>query len=236
MSFATAISTSTALEKELRRKLIAKLEAENAAMEKRLERREHTAKLEAEIAAMEKRLERREHTAKLEAENAAMENELHRLRRERIVKLEAKLVESKAKSATMKKVHFGDIEFHYLIPKLQHGIKPERRGDFIEQLWANASTKVHVDGVCLSFYEQYEQSLNVLTGIGIHPESGHQITMNKFKREEKEANDCDMILSELIKTQRQSNKKHRGALEVEAYAIEKELAEAGRALRGTQLD
>ena len=218
------------IERLERRKLIAKLEAENAAMEKRLERREHTAKLEAKNAAMEKRierLERREHTAKLEAEIAAMENELHRLRREQIVKLEAKLVESKAKSATMKKVHFGDIEFHCLIPKLQHGIKPERRGDFVEQ-----STKVHVDGVCLSFYEQYEQSLNVLTGIGIHPESGHQITMNKFKREEKEANDCGMLLTELIKTQRQSNMKHRGALEVEAYAIEKQLAEAGRALRG----
>ena len=217
MSFSNTASPAQAFESAMRQKRINELES--ALRQKQISELE-SALRQKQISELESAL-RQKRIAELESA----------LRQKSIAEMEAKLVESKAKSATMKKVHFGD-EFHCLIPKLQHGIKPKRRGDFVEQLWANASTKVYVDGVCLSFYEQYEQSLNELTGIGIHPESGHWILKEKFEREEKEANDCGMLLSELINTQRESNMKHWGALKGEAYAIEKQLAESGRALRG----
>jgi hypothetical protein len=229
MSFSNTASPAQAFESAMRQKRIAELES--ALRQKRIAELE-SALRQKRIAELESAL-RQKRIAELESalrQKQIVELE-SALRQKQIAELEAKLVESKAKSATMKKVHFGD-EFHCLIPKLQHGIKPKKRGDFVEQLLANASTTVYVDGVCLSFYEQYEQSLNELTGTGIHPESGQWILKEKFEREEKEANDCDKLLGEQINTQRQSNMEHWDALKGEAYAIEKQLAEAGRALRG----
>jgi hypothetical protein len=153
-----------------------------------------------------------------------------------------------------KKVRFCDTEFNCLIPMLYHYNNPKkvishafRKSITDPQKNANSDDikiaahfrsqkqrpcKFHVDCFQLSFFEQYEQSLNVLTGFGIHPRSGQRIPIEKFMKEETEYYELDMALSEALKIIMDYNWNHYFELQAEGRAIEKELAEAGRALRG----
>jgi|Laugresu1bdmlbdd_1035124.scaffolds.fasta_scaffold06314_2 hypothetical protein len=153
-----------------------------------------------------------------------------------------------------KRVRFCDTEFNCLIPMLDNYNQPEevishaeRKSSTDPQKNANnvviriaallrskkqRPCKFHVECVQLSFYEQYEQSLNELTGTGIHPRTGQWILKDKFDKEVTEHYEWDMALSEAIKIRMDYNKNRSKDLQAEGRAIEKELAEAGRALRG----
>jgi hypothetical protein len=153
-----------------------------------------------------------------------------------------------------KRVRFCDTEFNCLIPMLDNYSKPEKviSHDFRKSITdpqKNANDddikiavhfrskkqrpcKFHVNCFQLTFYEQYEQSLNVLTGFGIHPRTGQWILKDKFEKEEKEYYEYDMVLSEVIKIRMNYNWNRFDAFRAEGRAIEKQLAEAGRALRG----
>jgi hypothetical protein len=153
-----------------------------------------------------------------------------------------------------KRVRFCDTEFNCLIPMLDHYNQPEevislaeRKSSTDPQKNANnvdirlaallrslkqRPCKFHVECVQLSFFEQYQQSLNILTGFGIHPNTGQRIPIEKFMKEVSEHYEWDMALSEAIKIRMDYNKNRSKDLQAEGRAIEKELAEAGRVLRG----
>lgn len=161
-----------------------------------------------------------------------------------------------------KKVHFCDTEFNYLIPMLQQWgqISPYKKPNKVASLGkvrsvtdpnknANAMEiaiaahfrskkqrprKFKVDGFCLSFFEQYQQSLNVITGIGIHPESGYPMSMVKFIDKESEYYEFDIALNELIniRIEYNFNPKRYHSLRNEAQFIENDLANLGRTWRG----
>ncbi len=153
-----------------------------------------------------------------------------------------------------KKVRFCNTEFNCLIPMLDKYSKPEkvishdfRKSRTDPQKNANDDDikiavhfrsrkqrpcKFHVECVQLSFFEQYQQSLNILTGFGIHPNTSQRIPIEKFMKEVSEHYEWDMALSEAIKIRMDYNKNRSKDLQAEGRVIEKQLAEAGRALRG----
>lgn len=132
-----------------------------------------------------------------------------------------------------KQLQFSAVEQTCLIPQLDmYSNRKKVKQTALNRSLPDRVKRVHVTKTCLSFSELFEQSYDYENDVGVHPYYANvKMSMCEFNSYLNHFQAQEYALNDELKMTFRKNMHFQHTIVPEAIAIEKKLAEAGRALR-----